>query len=64
MSKHDHKENVRAAAQLRASKTQLELIEGIYRAEIQIDDGHGLTHEEARNTVINGLKPLNRNTSS
>ena len=42
--------------EFQAMQTRLELLEEIYKAETQIDEGRGLTHEEARNMVIKGLK--------
>ncbi|PCJ16462.1 MAG: prevent-host-death family protein [Gammaproteobacteria bacterium] len=40
-----------------AMQTRLELLEEIYKAETQINEGRGIDHEEAKNMVMKGLKP-------
>lgn len=35
---------------------RLELLETIYKAESQIDEGRGISHEDAKSMVMKGLK--------
>lgn len=37
-------------------QTRLELLENIYKAETQINEGRGLSHEEAKSMVMKGIK--------
>lgn len=39
-----------------AMQARLELLEEIYKAESQINEGHGISHEEAKVNVMKGLK--------
>jgi hypothetical protein len=35
---------------------RLELLENIYKAETQINEGRGITHKDAKSMVMNSLK--------
>jgi len=37
-------------------RTRLELLEDIYKAEAQIHEGHGISHQEAKAIVMKGIK--------
>lgn len=39
-----------------AMQARLELLEDLYKAESQIQEGHGVSHEEAKKMVFKGLK--------
>ena len=43
-------------AAFEAMQARLELLEELYQAESQIDEGRGLSHEEARAVVLKGVK--------
>jgi prevent-host-death family protein len=38
-----------------AMQSRLELLEEIYKAETQIDEGRGISHEDAKSLVMKGL---------
>ena len=42
-------------AEFEAMQTRLELLEDIYRAESQIDEGRGISDEEAKALVMKGI---------
>ena len=44
-------------SEFEAMQRRLELLDEIYKAETQIDEGRGVSHEEARNIVFKGIKP-------
>lgn len=37
-------------------QTRLELLEGIYKAETQINEGHGIPHDDAKSIVMKSIK--------
>jgi len=37
-------------------QTRLELLEDIYKAESQINEGHGISHQDAKAIVMKGIK--------
>ena len=40
-----------------AMQARLELLEDLYKAESQINEGRGLDHEEAKAIVMKGIEP-------
>ena len=40
-----------------AMQARLELLEDLYKAESQLSEGRGLSHEEAKTIVMKGLTP-------
>ncbi len=40
-----------------AMQARLELLEDIYKAESQINEGQGVSHADAKDAVLKGLKP-------
>lgn len=43
-------------AEFEAMQTRLELLEDIYKAETQIKDGLGVSHDDAKSMVMQGIK--------
>jgi len=43
-------------SEFEAMRTRLELLEDIYKAESQIKEGFGISHEDAKSMVMQGLK--------
>ena len=43
-------------SEFEAMQRRLELLDEIYKGETQIEEGHGIPHEEARNMVLKGIK--------
>lgn len=42
-------------AEFEAMQSRLELLEEIYKAETQIDEGRGISHEDAKSLIMKGL---------
>lgn len=40
-----------------AMQARLEMLEEIYKAESQINEGRGISHEDAKSIVMKGIKP-------
>ena len=40
-----------------AMQARLELLEDLYKADSQINEGRGMSHEEAKAIVMKGIKP-------
>ena len=43
-------------AEFEAMQTRLELLEDVYKAEIQIKDGQGVNHDDAKSMAMKGIK--------
>jgi prevent-host-death family protein len=44
-------------AEFESMQARLEMLEEIYKAESQINEGRGISHEDAKSIVLKGLKP-------
>ncbi|MBV1883844.1 MAG: type II toxin-antitoxin system Phd/YefM family antitoxin [Pseudomonadales bacterium] len=44
-------------SEFEAMQLRLELLDEIYKAEAQIDEGRGISHDDARKMVLKGILP-------